>query len=129
MNGRVLLDTSMVIALFAGDPGVRRGLAEASEVFVPSIVLGELYYGARKSARVRENLARIEEFATANVVLGCDAETARQYGRIKRDLQAKGRPLPENDIWISAVAKQYELTLASRDDHFAEIEGLSMEKW
>lgn len=107
MNGKFLLDTTAVIALFANDSGVRGRLNTAAEVFVASIVLGELYYGARKSVRAEENLARIGEFAAGNSVLVCDGETARQYGDIKHRLREKGRPLPENDIWIAAVAKQY----------------------
>jgi predicted nucleic acid-binding protein len=51
-TGRFLLNTNIVIALFAEEAAVQQRLAEANEVFVPSIVLGELYYGARKSVRV-----------------------------------------------------------------------------
>ena len=58
-TGRFLLDTNIMIALFANEAAVQQRLVEASEVFVPSIVVGELYYGAYKSARVTENLARI----------------------------------------------------------------------
>ena len=68
MNGSFLLDTNIVIALFADDPAVRDHLAEEVEVFVPSIVLGELYYGALKSTRVEANLARLAEFARRNTV-------------------------------------------------------------
>ena len=49
MNGMILLDTNIVIALFAKDAFVQDRLAQSDEVFVPSIVVGELYYGARKS--------------------------------------------------------------------------------
>lgn len=83
MSGRYLLDTNIVIALFADESAVKGRFGEAEEVFVPSIVLGELYYGARKSRRVVENLARIDDFAARNVVLGCDTETARRYGEVK----------------------------------------------
>jgi predicted nucleic acid-binding protein len=51
MNGRVLLDTSIVIAIFAGEPPVLERVAAAEEVSVPAVALGELYYGARKSGR------------------------------------------------------------------------------
>ena len=50
MNGRVLLDTNINMALWASEVAVTEQLARASEVFVPVIALGELYYGARKSA-------------------------------------------------------------------------------
>ena len=129
MNGRFLLDTNIVIALFAKEVGVQQRLAAASEVFVPSVVLGELYYGARKSVRVEANIARVDAFAASSAVLVSDAATARQYGAIKNALRAKGRPLPENDIWIAAVAKQYDLTLVSRDGHFDEIAGLTVAAW
>jgi tRNA(fMet)-specific endonuclease VapC len=101
----------------------------AEEVFVPIIVLGELYYGAQKSSKVENNVTRINEFAESCSVLVCDTETSKQYGEIKNLLRAKGRPIPENDIWIAAIAKQHKLTLVSRDDHFKEIEDLSILTW
>lgn len=72
MSGRFLLDTNIIIALFAGESTVQQFLSEAEEVFVPSIALGELYFGARKSGRVEANLARIDEFALSCSVLACD---------------------------------------------------------
>jgi tRNA(fMet)-specific endonuclease VapC len=60
MNGRYLLDTNVVIAIFANETALRHQLAEAGEVFVLSIVLGELYYGAQKSVRIAANLAQVE---------------------------------------------------------------------
>jgi tRNA(fMet)-specific endonuclease VapC len=101
----------------------------AQEVFVPIIALGELYYGAQKSQKVEDNIRRINEFADSCSVLMCDTETSRQYGEVKNLLRAKGRPIPENDIWIAAIAKQHELTLVSRDDHFNEIEDFMTSTW
>jgi tRNA(fMet)-specific endonuclease VapC len=129
MSGRFLLDTNIVIVLWANDATVTAQLAIASEVFVPIIVLGELYYGARKSAWSATNVARIDEFAARNSVLLCDLMTAQHYGMIKNGLRAKGRPIPENDVWIAAVAMQYGLALASRDDHFGYVDGLTIVKW
>jgi tRNA(fMet)-specific endonuclease VapC len=129
MSGRFLLDTNIVIALFAQEAAVQQRLATATEVFVPSIVLGELYYGARKSARVATNVAQVDAFAASSAALVCDTATSQQYGEIKNGLRAKGRPIPENDIWIAAIAVQYGLTLVSRDGHFSKIDGLSIEAW
>jgi tRNA(fMet)-specific endonuclease VapC len=94
-----------------------------------SVVVGELYFGAQKSARAEANLARINNLIDRIVVLGCNAETAQHYGRIKNALRIKGRPIPENDIWISASALQYDLTLATRDRQFAEVDSLKIETW
>lgn len=125
MNGRFLLDTNLVILIFAQEAAVESRLAQAAGVFVPSVVLGELYYGAYKSSRVAENIVKISEFA----VIGCDATTAQHYGEIKNNLRARGRPIPENDIWIAAIAKQHDLTLVTRDAHFIEVEGLRLDAW
>jgi tRNA(fMet)-specific endonuclease VapC len=129
MNGKYLLDTNIVIAIFAGDRAVLDPLAQSNDIFLPTIVLGELYYGARKSTLIDANISRIDELAASSALLGCDIDTARHYGTIKNDLRAKGRPIPENDIWIAAVAQQHGLTLVSRDKHFNEVDGLSLQVW
>jgi tRNA(fMet)-specific endonuclease VapC len=82
MPGRVLLDTNVIIAFFSGEKAVSKQLVDA-DVFVSSTVLGELYYGARKSAHSAANLARIEQFAVSVQVLSCDATTAELYGEIR----------------------------------------------
>lgn len=129
VSGRFLLDTNIVIALFADEAIVKDNLAQASEIFIPSIVIGELYYGARKSGRVEANVARVGEIVDGSTILVCDAETARQDGEVKNKLRLKGRPLPENDIWIAALALQHELVLVTRDAHFQEVESLKTKAW
>lgn len=129
MNGRYLLDTNIIIALFANEGSVRSRLEQADEVFISSIAIGELCYGARKSARTTENLERIDEFVAENTVLHCDIETAQYYGDIKNVLRLKGRPLPENDVWIAAIALQHNLILVTRDAHFQEVENLQTVAW
>lgn len=110
MNGKYLLDTNIVIALFGNDTNVQTKLGQASEVLIPSIVFGELYYGARKSGRAEANVQRVDELLAVSAVLDCDAETSQHYAIIKNDLRLKGKPIPENDIWIAALALQYNTT-------------------
>ncbi|MEI8133067.1 MAG: PIN domain-containing protein [Leptolinea sp.] len=62
IGGNYLLVTNIVIALFAGEQSVLDHLKDANEVYIPSIVIGELYYGAHKSSQVNKNLKRIEAF-------------------------------------------------------------------
>jgi len=52
VSGNCLLDTNIVIALFAGEQSVLDHLKDANEVYIPSIVIGELYFGAHKSSQV-----------------------------------------------------------------------------
>ena len=129
MNGRVLLDANFIVAIFRQDPVAHAALLAAGRIFVPSTVLGELYYGARKSERQEANTARIDRFAAVNEVLLPDVESARHYGAIRDGLRRKGRPIPDNDIWVAAIARQHNLTLITRDTHFQEVEGLSIGSW
>ncbi|MEA5574914.1 PIN domain-containing protein [Anabaena sp. UHCC 0451] len=61
--------------------------------------------------------------------MDCNIETSRKYGEIKNQLRLKGRPLPENDIWIAAISLQYNLILVTRDAHFQEVENLQTVSW
>jgi tRNA(fMet)-specific endonuclease VapC len=127
VNGKALVDTNVVIALFAGEPAIVDSLQRQGAVFLSVPVLGELRYGAEASARVDSNLTRLDKFAKALVVLPCDPGTAAAYAKVKFGLRKKGRPIPENDVWIAAIATQHGLTLLTRDAHFQEIEGLRVE--
>ena len=122
-------DTNIVIALFKNDRTVRNQLAQSAELFVPSVAIGELYYGALHSAHPEANVTRIQQFAAGSSVLPCDLVTAEVYGHIRNDLKSKGRPVPENDIWIAAIAIQHSLTIVSRDQHFGEFDALLWEEW
>ena len=129
MSGSVLLDTNILIGILAKDEAILSRLVETEVVFLPSIALGELYFGAFKSAHPDDNAERIDRLAASTAILYCDGTTALHYGRIKTGLRTKGRPISENDIWIAAIAQQHGLTVVSRDLHFREIENLPVEEW
>src|SRR5581483_10893302 len=124
-----LLDTNIVIALRRGDVRVLTRVAMVERIWLCSIVLGELYRGAFNSGRQAANLAYLDLMSINNDILVCDAVTARFYGEIKQTLIRKGRPIPENDIWIAAIARQHGLTLATRDSDFQHVDGLLAEDW
>ena len=129
MSGTYLLDTNAAIAHMSGDKDILKVLDEAVDVFLPSIVLGELYFGAYKSTRVESNLIEVEILALSGAAIACDVGTARIYGRIRNELQSKGRPIPQNDVWIAAIAVQHNLTLLTRDEHFKLVEHLPQASW
>jgi tRNA(fMet)-specific endonuclease VapC len=128
-TGRFLLDTNIIIALLAGDDAVLSNLDLAAEVFVPAVALGELFFGAAKSGRPAENTATVERFASGRAIVSADFDVAREYGRLKQYLMQKGRPIPENDIWIAATAKCHGMVLVTRDRHFQEVENLHTADW
>ena len=129
VNGKYLLDTNVVIRLFERDPAIERRLEANQGIAIPVVVLGELFYGARKSLLVQDNCQRIEELAAHIKTLDVSIATAREYGIIKNELRLKGRMIPENDLWIAAMAREFDLTLVSSDRHFAEVDKLQWEQW
>jgi tRNA(fMet)-specific endonuclease VapC len=129
MNGKnYLLDTNIIIISFK-DKRLETKIKEAVSIFIPSIVIGELYFGAEKSQNKKGNYKRIKILIENSIILSCDSETARYYGIIKESLRKIGKPIPENDIWIAAVARQYNLELVTRDKHFQHIDGIKISIW
>lgn len=129
MPGRVLLDTSILVALLRGDESLKPHLEQTNEVFTSVIALGELYYGIRRSGQSEENRNQLDELTQALSVLRCDRLTAEVYSRLKDGLRRKGRPIPDNDLWIASTAVQHGLQLVGRDDHFDQIEELDHVAW
>jgi len=127
--GRALLDTSAAAALLRGDRTIADTLDSLEEVFTSVVVIGELIYGARLSANSEANLMRVAAFAAAVTVLPIDGVTSEAYARIKQVLRRKGRPIPDNDLWIASTAIQHGLSLLHGDAHFEEIDELKGLTW
>lgn len=127
-GGKYLLDTVIVVGYFNREAVLQQHLKEVT-VYVNSITVGELYFGAYNSQQIAQNVQNVRDFSATITVLPCDETTADHYGQIKQALRAKGRPIPENDIWIAATAMQHHLILATRDTHFNEVDGLLLEMW
>lgn len=129
MNGNVLLDTTVVVAHLRGDAALTAQLRQANVLYLPLTALGELSYGAYRSQNPVKSLAQVHEFLKAVIVLHPAETTADCYGQIKAALAQAGTPIPQNDIWIAALAKEYRLPLAARDDHFKLVQGLNLLAW
>ena len=69
MSGRYALDTNILIALIDREESVRERVVAADEIFIPSTVLGELYFGEFHSGRVDENVARVDDLVRSYAVL------------------------------------------------------------
>ena len=128
-SGDVLLDTSVVIPYLKGDPAIGGQIQTSSALYLPQTALGELYCGAHLSQNPGKHLAKIQIFLTAVAVLSPGVATAEHYGRLRAQLAKAGTPIPENDIWIAALALEYQLPLAARDAHFDLVIGLPVLKW
>lgn len=125
----MILDTNALSALADGDDDLEPLLQKIKELWVPVIVLGEYRYGIRLS-RSRARYERwLEDMIDACHVLTIDGETAKEYAGVRDELKRKGRPIPANDLWIAALARQHALPLLSRDRHFDFVRGLRRLGW
>lgn len=127
MNGK-LLDTNIIIRIINGDEKVAVLLDSIAvdEVYIPTIVYGELMYGAERLKRTDKNKYLFEEFCLNYKLVCNDKLIAETYGKVKNNLKNKGINIPKNDIWIAATAINRNFELISGDKHFANIENLNL---
>ena len=126
IGNRCFLDTSVIVHAFRSNSKVSEKLDTMEEIYVSVTVIGELYYGAYKSGDAGKHLKQIQSFLNNCKILPTDIITADIYANIKAALSKKGKPIPENDIWIAAIALQYNLQLYTTDGHFNEIDGINL---
>jgi tRNA(fMet)-specific endonuclease VapC len=128
---RYLLDANAIIALLndTTSPIARRVRRYAPRDFgVSAVVIHELYYGAFKSQRVEQNVARVDALQFS--VLEFDEEDARQAGQIRAHLASKGTPIGPYDVLIAGQARARELTLVTHNaSEFQRVPGLKVEDW
>ena len=127
MNGK-LIDTNVIIRFFKGETELFSLFDDMEQLYVSSISVGELMYGAELSKKSDFNRENYFCFCEQMKILQPDLEVAKMYGKIKSNLKAKGRPIPENDIWIAATAFAADLELVTVDSVFENINGLCMVK-
>ena len=95
---------------------------------MPSMVVGELYYGAFKSTVRDEDLNRVERFADIFPEIKASRQSMRRFGEIKAVLELKGTRLADADIIIASIAIEEGLTLVTGNvRHYSRIDGLSVE--
>jgi tRNA(fMet)-specific endonuclease VapC len=129
-TGSALLDTTIVVEHLRGNTlSIAQRFKEVTTIYLPLTALGELLYGAYNSAAESKNLKQIEDFLKICAVLRPGERTAHLYGQIKADLARRGKPIPQNDIWIAAVALEPGLLVATRDGHFSLVSGLTILDW
>ncbi|MEJ5252012.1 MAG: PIN domain-containing protein [Chthonomonadetes bacterium] len=125
MNGKYLVDTSVLVDLLRGTRAV--ALPDQSELIVCVIAVGELYYGALIANRSGHRVQQLMQFLSRYSILHTSDGVSAAYAELKCALKERGTPIPENDVWIAAFAKTYQLPLLTRDSHFQHIAALGVE--
>ncbi len=128
MSGEIALDTSTAIRYLNRDSTVVARVTVELTVVLPLTVVGELLFGAENSARPLRNVTQYLQFIEACTVIPMGQETASVYSRTRLALKRKGRPIPENDIWIAAQCLENGWKLATDDEHFTYVDGLVVER-
>lgn len=128
-GNRIAVDTNVVIALLNGDEAVLERFESADRILLPFPVKGELLFGAMCSGRATQNLDRLKTLFPQFETVNSSPEVELRYAEIKSGLRTKGRPIPENDIWIAACAQAAAVPLSSRDEHFDAIDELVVVHW
>ena len=129
---KYLLDTNIVIYVIKRRPIEVMGVfnENAGRMAISAITLSELFHGAEKSAKVAQNLAVVEEFASMLEVLPYTAKASQHYGAIRRVLEKAGQPIGVNDLHIAAHARSEGLTLVTNNlGEFERVPGLLTENW
>ena len=128
---RYMLDTNIVSEMIRNPAGraAQRARAASELVCVSVIVAAELRYGCAKKASPRLE-RRVEEFLAEVPVLPFDVPADNEYGGIRVELEAAGRPIGSNDLLIAAHARALAATVVTANvDEFSRVRGLIVENW
>ena len=117
---RIALDTNRLTDLFRGDEKLAERLEVCDEVWIPLLVLGEIkagFYGGTRETKNHALLQRLLAEPTVGI-LSPGRDTAEYYARLFVQLKRAGTRVPDNDLWIAALALEHNLLLITRDRHF-----------
>jgi len=127
-----LIDTDILVYSLKGDPVVMGHLdrTSASPKAISVICYGELLYGAHKSARPLDNLARVRRLGEVLPVIDVSPAIMEAFGSLKAQLEQSGRRLDDFDLVIAATAITIGYRLVTNNEkHFSRIDGLELENW
>jgi predicted nucleic acid-binding protein len=122
---KLVLDTNVYCDYAEGIPNIVDYLAiHGEDIFLPSIVIGELTYGFMKGSRQRFNERKLQEIIKKLQVeiIDVNQNVSRKYALIYLSLIKKGTKIPINDVWIAACCMEVGGSLITRDRHFQHVD-------
>lgn len=127
-----MLDTNIISDLIRNPQGrAAKRIAKVGEdnICTSVIVAAELRYGCAKSGSTRL-LKAVEDLLDEISVLPFDVPADTEYGGIRAELEAAGKPIGGNDLLIAAHAYATGATIVTANtDEFKRIRGLNVENW
>jgi tRNA(fMet)-specific endonuclease VapC len=125
-----MLDTDHCVAVLRGRLDIEPHAASDAPLYTSAITVGELAFGASRSADEAGNLAAVRTLLAGMTVLPFDTAAAFRYGEMRAELWRNGTPIGEPDLQIASIAQARALTLATHNRrHFDRIPGLRLTDW
>jgi tRNA(fMet)-specific endonuclease VapC len=111
------------------DTALLEVIRESRELALPVIELGEFRFGIGVSRRRDQYEAWLKRDLSLFHVLSVVERTSVYYAAIRSELKASGSPIPANDAWIAALARQHRMPIVSRDTHFDRVRNIQRIDW
>lgn len=128
-----LLDTNTCIEYLRrknSDVAARLAAIPPDHVRLCSVVKAELYHGAHRSQQAQANLIKVEDFLRPFLSIPFDDDAAREYGRLRADLERRGLVIGPNDLQIAAISHVHGLTLVTHNTReIQNVRGLVLNDW
>jgi tRNA(fMet)-specific endonuclease VapC len=133
VSASYLLDTDIIIYWLKNKfPKINQKIKKIDGdcIFMSSITVAELYFGAQNSKKKEENISLIDELLTETNVIDFDENAGKCFGEIKSNLKKEGKIICDSDLFIAATAVSNDFILVTNNEkHFKRIKRLKVENW
>jgi len=130
---KLLLDTNICIYIIKNKPKEvfeKFKLYDIGDLAISSITVSELYYGVYKSQHIDKNTLALEHFLKPFNIVDYDFKASVEYGKIRADLEKKGKVIGGLDMMICAHALSLDMIVVTNNTkEFERVSGLSLENW
>jgi len=128
-----LLDTDIIVYwLNNAYPSIQKKIENvaAEQIFISSITVAELFFGAYNSSKISENIKLLEELTSEINILSFDQKCGKIFGKIKAQLKKNGEMVNDSDLFIASIAIKNHLCLITNNErHFRRVKELHVENW
>lgn len=128
---RYLLDTNTVSLLLKSHPKVSRRLVSTpmDSLSISVITECELLFGLAKRPDAVHLQNVVRQFLLRVDVLSLDSAVAERYGKLRAEMERKGKSLSPFDQLIAAHAQSAGAVLVTNDQAFKFVPKLKLEDW
>lgn len=121
---KIIVDTNIFIHIMKGKRELANKIKSYDKIFISPVILAELNFGAYRSENPEKELRKVNQAIEASELLPINTATVDFFVKIKIALAAKGKLIPENDMWIASAALEHQFPLYTLDQHFERIDRL-----